>query len=202
MTAILVYCRIMRIIAGKKRGMKLLGPSSEISRPILDRVKESIFDVLYKYDVPDGKMVADLFCGVGSFGLESLSRGAIFVNFVEKDRKIASILEKNIAKADFLQETKVLRGNAFKIGAPFDEEKYDLVFVDPPYPLTREVGVGSQLAGLMEILVGQVKEDGLVVVRTEKHVELEDAYGRLEVIDRRRWGTMNVAILQLAPAPI
>ncbi|MCK5225492.1 MAG: RsmD family RNA methyltransferase, partial [Planctomycetes bacterium] len=56
----------MRIIAGSKRGMKLISPKTDISRPITDRVKESLFSVLYSYDLPDGKMVADLFCGVGS----------------------------------------------------------------------------------------------------------------------------------------
>ncbi|MHC4750685.1 MAG: RsmD family RNA methyltransferase, partial [Planctomycetota bacterium] len=66
----------MRIIAGSKRGMKLLSPKTQDSRPIIDRVKESLFSVLYKYDLPDDTMVADLFCGVGSLGLEALSRGA------------------------------------------------------------------------------------------------------------------------------
>ena len=59
----------MRIIAGAKRGMKLFSPKAEVSRPITDRVKESLFSVLYKYNVPNGKIVAALFCGVGSLGL-------------------------------------------------------------------------------------------------------------------------------------
>jgi len=82
----------MRIIAGSKRGMKLLSPKTGESRPITDRVKESLFSVLYKYDLPNGKMVADLFCGVGSLGLEALSRGAEFVTCFEKDPKIIVIL--------------------------------------------------------------------------------------------------------------
>ena len=88
----------MRIIAGKKRGFKLQSPKSDISRPILDRVKESLFNVLHKYDMPSGKVVADIFSGVGSLGLEALSRGARFVTFVEKDRKVSAVLEKNIEK--------------------------------------------------------------------------------------------------------
>ena len=73
----------MRIIAGTKRGMKLLSPKTDISRPIIDRVKESLFSVLYKYDLPKDKMVADLFSGVGSMGLEAISRGAKWVTFGE-----------------------------------------------------------------------------------------------------------------------
>ncbi len=85
----------MRIIAGKKRGMKLLSPKGDVSRPILDRVKGSLFSVLYKYDLPADAMVADLFSGVGSLGLEALSRGAVFATFIEADAKIRETLEKN-----------------------------------------------------------------------------------------------------------
>jgi 16S rRNA (guanine966-N2)-methyltransferase len=127
--------------------MKLLSPETNVSRPITDRVKESLFSVLYKYDLPlrllgedksRGKIVADLFCGVGSLGLEALSRGAEFVTFVEKDPKIIVTLKKNIEKAGFAGESKVIRADAFKIGAPADVQKYDLIFVDPPYSTTRE----------------------------------------------------------------
>ena len=73
--------------------MKLLSPKTQGSRPIIDRVKESLFSVLFKYDLPNGKMVADVFSGVGSLGLEALSRGAEFVTFVEKDPEVAAVAE-------------------------------------------------------------------------------------------------------------
>jgi len=189
----------MRIIAGSKRGMKLLQPKTPVSRPIIDRVKESVFDVLYKYDLPEGRIVADVFSGVGSLGLEALSRGAKFVTFVEKDRKVASILDRNIEKCDFVANSKVVKGNAFKIGAPvgLDGEKYDLVFVDPPYAMSRATSENSPLGELLALLCEQVESDGIVVVRTERYIELLDEYGRLGVVDRREWGTMAVTILQL-----
>lgn len=188
----------MRIIAGQRRGMKLLSPKTDDSRPILDRVKESLFSVLYKYDLPAGAVVADLFSGVGSLGLEALSRGAAFVTFVELDPGIIATLEKNIEKARFVAESKVVRGNAFVFGAPpqVNVGKYALVFVDPPYAASREVGADSQLAGLLETLGEQVDDDGIAVVRTHKTVTLLDEYGRFAVIDRRRWGTMAVTILR------
>ncbi|MHC4659287.1 MAG: 16S rRNA (guanine(966)-N(2))-methyltransferase RsmD [Planctomycetota bacterium] len=188
----------MRIIAGAKRGMKLLSPKAGDSRPIIDRVKESLFSVLYKYDLPKDKIVADLFCGVGSLGLEALSRGAAFVTFVEKDPKVAVVLEKNIEKAGFVKESKVVRANAFKIGAPvgFDEQKCSLVFVDPPYACTGDVGTGSPLSELLDLVCEQVTPDGFVVVRTRKRTELLEQYGRLRVIERRQWGTMAVTILR------
>jgi len=98
----------MRIIAGSKKGMKLISPKTDASRPVIDRVKESVFNILAsRYDMPEGKAVADLFCGVGSFGLESLSRGAKFVTFVERDTEIAAVLKKNIAKAEKLMSRQI-----------------------------------------------------------------------------------------------
>jgi len=186
----------MRIIAGKKRGMKLLGPKSKDSRPIIDRVKESLFSVLYKYDLPSGKLVADLFCGVGSLGLEALSRGAKSVTFVEQDPKVSAVLKKNIEKAGFVKESKVIRADVFKIGAPVDEQKYDLVFVDPPYACTEDVGPNSPLSSLLDVLNCRIAPDGIVVVRTNRSTELLERYGVLQIIDRRQWGTMAVTILQ------
>ena len=132
----------MRIIAGTKRGMKLFSPETRETRPITDRVKESLFKVLRNYDLLAGARVADLFCGVGSLGLEALSRGAAFVTFVEKNAEIAEVLEKNIAKAGFGERSRVVRASAFRVGAPVGPggERYDLVFVDPPYATTQEVG--------------------------------------------------------------
>jgi 16S rRNA (guanine(966)-N(2))-methyltransferase RsmD len=186
----------MRIIAGAKRGMKLLSPKTGESRPITDRVKESLFSVLYKYDLPNGKLVADLFCGVGSLGLEALSRGAEFVTFIEKDPKIIVILEKNIEKAGFEKESRVIRANAFKIGAPVDQQKYTIVFVDPPYSTTQETAESSLLAELLNMLQGQLAPNGIAVVRTNRRTELLEQYGRLQIIEQRRWGTMVVTILQ------
>lgn len=186
----------MRIIAGSKRGMKLLSPKTGDSRPITDRVKESLFSVLYKYALPDGKRVADLFCGVGSLGLEALSRGAVVVTFVEKDPKIIAILEKNIEKAGFVKNSRVIRANVFKTGAPVNEQNYDLIFVDPSYVDTRQTREGSSLSDLLNVLDGQLAADGIVVVRAHKRTELLDRYGRLKIIERRQWGTMAVTILQ------
>ncbi len=191
-----VYCILMRIIAGTKRGMKLLSPKTQVSRPITDRVKESLFSVLYKYDLPGGKRIADLFSGVGSLGLEALSRGAKSVTFVDQDQKIIATLKKNIEKSGFVNESKFIRANAFNVGAPVNEQAYDLVFVDPPYARTSDVGQDSPLSRLMVMLQQQVSPDGIVVVRTNERTELLDRYSEFQVIDRRKWGTMAVTILQ------
>ena len=189
----------MRIIAGTKRGMKLFGPKTDISRPYTDRIKESLFSVLYKYDLIEGRAVADVFSGVGSMGLEALSGGARFAVFVEKDPKIGSILKQNIEKADFVAQSKVIRANAFKVGAPvdFEGDKYSIIFVDPPYKLSKDAGENSSLSKLLDLLPLQLANDGIVLVRTHKAVNLLDGYGRLKVMDRRKWGNMAVNILRV-----
>lgn len=189
----------MRIIAGAKRGMHLLCPKTQDTRPITDRVKESLFNILNNYGLLVDQRVADLFSGVGSLGLEALSRDAAFVTFVEQDPKIAAYLEKNIAKAGFVARTRVVRANAFRCGAPLEAAGpgYDLVFVDPPYARTREVGAGSLLAHLFEVLAGQVVEQGVVVLRTEAGVSLPETYGPFTAIDTRNWGSMSIVLYQV-----
>jgi len=176
----------------------LFSPKTLDSRPVTDRVKESLFSVLYKYDLPNGAIVADLFSGVGSLGLEAISRKARFVTFVENDPKIISVLKRNIEKADFVNESEIIRANAFKFGVlpnP-DRQKYDLVFVDPPYAASMDIQAGSPLSGLLDLLGKQVASDALIVVRTSSKVSLLEQYGEFQVIDRRRWGTMAVTILK------
>jgi len=178
--------------------MNILPPKGNKTRPITDRVKESIFDVLYKYNLIEERFVADLFCGTGSFGLEALSRGAKEAVFVDQDRRAIEILRNNIAKANFVSQSKVVCGNAFKIGAPIGVgRKCSLVFVDPPYELSKDMGSRSRLAELLKILAEQITEDGLVVVRTEKRVNLLDSYGSLKIIDKRIWSTMAVAFFAM-----
>ncbi len=190
----------MRIIAGTKRGMNLFSPPGHESRPITDRVKESLFNVLQKYGVPAGKTVADVFAGVGSLGLEALSRGARFAAFVEHNPKIVPILERNIEKAGFVEQSKVIRADAFKLALLTDTEhpQYDLAFVDPPYVDSAQAQAGSPLAKLLTRLADSIAGNGLVIVRTHQDTILSQTYGPLTIIERRQWGTMAVTILKKA----
>lgn len=192
----------MRIIAGLKRGMKLVEPRGDVSRPILDRVKESLFSVLYKYDLPADAVVADVFAGVGSLGLEALSRGARACCFVERDPDVGRVLQQNIAKTGWGARVRICRLDAYVSGAPVDRQvgPYDLVFVDPPYPTTYDVDANSRLAGLLGVLKSQVKPDAIVTVRTHRRVSLLERYSDFKVLDRRQWGTMAVTLLALQSA--
>jgi len=179
--------------------MKLFSPKYEGTRPIIDRVKESLFSVLEKYGSMEGKNVADLFCGVGSLGLEALSRGARQAVFIERNRQVIATLRRNIAKAGFGDRARVMRANAFSTGAVLgdDQQKYDFVFVDPPYADSNDAQEGSALAGLLGIIAEQICAGAVVIVRTHRRTILLDEYGPLRIIERREWGTMAVSILGL-----
>ncbi len=188
----------MRIIAGSKRGMNLFSPPGRDSRPITDRVKQSLYDVLQKYNLPAGKIVADIFAGVGSLGLEALSRGAVFVTFVEQNLQIAPVLERNIEKAGFVKQSKIIRRDAFTVSLPVDAQHpaYDLVFVDPPYVDSANTQAGGPLATLLNRLSERISAGGFVIVRTHCDTVLSQSYGTLKIIENRQWGNMAVTILK------
>jgi 16S rRNA G966 N2-methylase RsmD len=128
-------------------------------------------------------------------GLESLSRGADFAVFIEKDPVVFATLKGNVEKAGFTGNSSLIRADAFRVGAPMQKQKYDLIFIDPPYRLTADVGLDSKLGRLLILVTDQLADDGIVVVRTEKHIELLSRYSRLKTIERRRWSNMAVTIL-------
>ncbi|MBN2514023.1 MAG: 16S rRNA (guanine(966)-N(2))-methyltransferase RsmD [Sedimentisphaerales bacterium] len=184
----------MRIIAGTKRGMKLFSPEGMDTRPITDRVKESVFNILYSKGYLEGRIVADLFCGTGSMGLEALSRGAAWATFVDRDHRVVDMLKRNIQKADFVEQSKAVCANIFRVGAPPTPEHgfYDLVFVDPPYKMSESCESQTQVGKLMGLLVSQVRDSGMVILRTHERAVVEPAYGELVRVDQRSWGTMTV----------
>ena len=129
----------MRIVGGRLRGLKLaaVGKRSAGSqlRPTTDRVRESLFNLLFGGRFGDpvtGARVLDLFAGTGALGLEALSRGATFATFVENGRTASKILQDNIARAKVEKETRQVHGDATRL-VPTTAEAATLVFLDPPY---------------------------------------------------------------------
>ena len=178
--------------------MKLFPPKGTDTRPITDRVKESLFSILWSKGKLEDCVVADLFCGTGSMGLEALSRGAKFCTFIDGSRSVVEILNRNIEKAVFLAESKSVCANILKVGAAMTPEYggYDLVFVDPPYVMSTNCGAGSKVAKMMELIETQVNKGGIVTLRTHLRSYLEEAYGELVRIDLREWGNMKIAFFQ------
>jgi 16S rRNA (guanine966-N2)-methyltransferase len=129
----------MRIIAGEFRGRKLLPPEgTDVTRPITDRVKQSLFDILTP--LLPGARVYDCFAGTGSMGLECLSRGAAEAVFFEADRGALARLRRNIEALGIGERCKVIPGDLFRWfrQPPPAGATADVIFLDPPYRFVRE----------------------------------------------------------------
>jgi len=135
----------MRIVAGAAKGRRLAVPAKG-TRPTSERAREALFNSLRSLLDIDGARVLDLFAGSGAVGLEALSRGASEVTFVESDRDAADVLRRNIGTVGLPGATLIRR----PVAAVLDSEPdtpYDLVFADPPYPLS-DADVGTLLGRL------------------------------------------------------
>ena len=127
----------MRIISGSLKGKKLLQPIDQNTRPLKDLVKESIFNILQHSD--DNKVdllnsnILDLFSGTGSFGIECISRGAKKVIFNENHLNSIKILEKNIKNLNLEEKSEIIKESAYDLNNNFFKEKFDIIFLDPPF---------------------------------------------------------------------
>ncbi len=163
----------MRIVAGKFRRRKLLANPGMTTRPITDRVKETLFERLTN-DLP-GKRVADIFAGTGTLGLEALSRGARSVVFIEKDRRAFDLLQQNVAMIGAEDQSLCWRTDAIRSsfrpkGVP-QMLPFDVVFFDPPYRMIDDLQPGSPLFKSLERLARDevTSPDALLVLRTPEH---------------------------------
>ena len=121
----------MRIITGKAKGVRLETLEGDATRPTAERVKEAVFSMI-QFDI-EGRRVLDLFAGSGQMALEALSRGAREAVLVDKSKHAVGIINKNIAKTKFSAETRVFCADYSEYIRRFGGEKFDIVFLDPPY---------------------------------------------------------------------
>ena len=125
----------MRIVGGRLRGRTLHGPRSNAIRPTLDRLRETLFNILaHSYDNPaEGARAIDLFAGTGAMGIEALSRGARFALFVDERAESCAIVRANVEALGLAEAARILRRDARKLGVAPEQERFNLVFLDPPY---------------------------------------------------------------------
>lgn len=120
----------MRVITGKARGIQLKTPEGNVTRPTADRVKEALFSII-QFDLP-GAHVLDLFGGTGQLGIEALSRGASFAEFVDEDDAACKLIRENLKRTGFVNDATVFRSD-YDLYLRKCSKKFDIVFLDPPY---------------------------------------------------------------------
>lgn len=125
----------MRIITGSARGVKLLTLEGEATRPTAERTKEAVFSII-QFDI-EGRTVLDLFAGSGQLALEALSRGAEKAVLCDSSKQAIDIIKKNAEKTRLVDRCRIHNCNAEQILGRLGNEKFDLVFLDPPYALKK-----------------------------------------------------------------
>lgn len=177
----------MRIISGSCRGTSLFTLSGDNTRPTLDRVKESVFNILGNVFVD--KYVLDLFAGSGALGLESLSRGASFCDFVDMSQDAINIINKNIDKCHMKDKSKVHKSDFKAIIKKFPDKRFDFVFLDPPYG--KDMGIEA-INNLDKI----VKDDAIIILETDGVEAVPDSIGNFERYDFRKYGRIAISFFR------
>ena len=181
----------MRIISGNFRGKKILEPEDKSTRPLKDLTKESLFNIIlhsnkFNLKIKDANIL-DMFSGVGSFGLECLSREASTVTFVENYKKVLHILKKNISNINCLEKSKILEKDAFnQLDLNTLSDKFDIIFMDPPY---KEKKLAHILNKITESKV--LNNSGIIIIHRHKK-ERDEFPEKFNIIEEKTYGISRV----------
>ena len=181
----------MRIISGKFKGKKILQPKDFNTRPLKDLTKESIFNIIVhskkvKFDLENSNIL-DLFAGVGSFGIECLSRGADKVTFIEKYEGVLPILKKNLDNLKSEINYKIIESDILN-RLEFKSLKltYDLIFLDPPY---KEKALENILNKIIENKI--LNDNGIIIIHRHKK-EIDTFPENFHLIDEKKYGISKI----------
>ena len=177
----------MRIIAGQAKGYILRSPKWSKTRPATELVRGAIFSIL-ESATDDWSLVLDLFSGSGSLGVEALSRGAGWVDFVEKEKRCCAIIKQNLEKTGFKENAHVYCCNVTKAISFLDKE-YGIILMDPPYSSPCINTTIEQLAN-SEL----VSSKSIVVVTHSQRRPLQTNYASLSLIREHRHGDSVIAL--------
>ena len=184
----------MRIISGNLKGKKILQPKDKDTRPLKDLTKESIFNIIlhsnkFRINIKNSKIL-DLFSGVGSFGLECLSRGASSLIFIENYKEVLPILKKNIFNLKYQNTSLIVEKDIFKI---FDfkiyNRKFDIIFLDPPYK-------DKNLENLLNEIKNQkmLNKNGIIILHRHKN-EADNFPLSFKFIEQKVYGISKIIFL-------
>ena len=180
----------MRIISGKLKGKSLNFLKNSTTRPLKDSVKENIFNILKHSNLINLKIdkanILDLYSGIGSFGLECISRGAKKVTFVEQDKSAFAVLKENVLKLSITKDTKIINDKIENFLNSTLQEKYDILFFDPPFSDQEFI---KSLKNISQKKI--YKKDHLVIIHRELNANEEfDEF--LDILLFREYGRSKI----------
>mgnify|MGYP001258602244 FL=1 len=181
----------MRIISGSFRGKKIYQPMNDKTRPLKDLVKESIFNIInhskkFKIDLENANIL-DMFSGVGSFGIECLSRGVQEVVFVENYQGVIPILKKNLLNLKSVDNYKIIEKDIYNNNKIINLNiQFDIIFLDPPFK-------DKNLSIIFRKIKNEnlLKETGIIILhrhKDEKDIFLED----FNIIEEKKYGISKI----------
>lgn len=181
----------MRIISGKARGTKLYTLDGTATRPTLDRVKESLFNIIQN-DIEDST-VLDLFSGSGAIGLEFLSRGAKRAVLCDNSKDAIKIIKQNVQKTHFEEKVEVYNMEFTKLVEILQNQKFDIIYIDPPYATDF---IKISLEKIIEYEL--VNENTKIIVETDDETRILNQIEKMdvEITDKRKYGRATIIFLK------
>lgn len=184
----------IRVISGTARGRKLKLVPGEVTRPITDRVKEALFNILHPYIL--GCAFWDLFAGTGSVGIEALSRGAGFVRFVDKNKLAINTIKENLSITGLEADAEVIQGDAFSLLKRPPDRQFDFVYVAPP----QYHDLWSKAVQHLDALPDWLVEDGWVIAQIDPKEYKPLALTNFSEFDQRKYGRTLLVFYERIPA--
>ena len=181
----------MRIISGNYKGKKILLPKDKLTRPLKDLTKESIFNMIKHSRLLninlENSNILDLFSGVGSFGLECLSRGAANVTFLESYNEVISILKKNIDNLEQQTSSNIIEKDIFTENTLERlNKKFDIIFMDPPY---KEKKIKTLLNTIINLKL--LKDNGVIIIHRHKK-EKDSLPNEFNILIKKNYGISKI----------
>lgn len=172
----------MRVITGSARGRNLVTPPGLDTRPTSDMTKGAVFSILQM--VIENSDFLDLFAGSGQMGVEALSRGAKSATFIDKDPKAIAAIKENLKNCGLMEKSRVAMMDSVSYIQNCNN-KFDLIFLDPPY--NREL-----IAAVLPHCARCLEEDGLILCETEKNESVPTDIPELELVKEYRYGKAKI----------
>lgn len=180
----------LRVIAGEAKGRRLRMVPGQGTRPISDRVKESLFGILTG-EVPGARFL-DLFAGTGSVGIEALSRGAAWATFVDSSGRAVATLRSNLEATRLAERSEVVRADVFRFLAAPAGDPYDLIYLAPP----QYAGLWLRALQAVDAAPAWLAPGGLLIAQMHPKEWSAPQAANLTLVDERRYGSTLLAFFE------